>query len=141
MRFWIDTEFNGHQGELISMALVSEDGREWYEVTHCPRPGLWVAEHVMPLLGKSPISRRDMALSLAAFLRAEKIVHLVADWPADIAHFCDLLIVAPGIRVDTPALTMEVHRDMDDAAKLSEVPHNALSDARGLRAWQLAQEN
>ena len=32
MKLWIDTEFNEYRGALISMALVAEDGREWYGV-------------------------------------------------------------------------------------------------------------
>lgn len=44
MRFFIDCEFNEFRGELISMALVAEDGREFYEVLPCPNPGAWVAQ-------------------------------------------------------------------------------------------------
>lgn len=29
-RLYLDTEFNGHGGELISLALAAEDGRHWY---------------------------------------------------------------------------------------------------------------
>ena len=50
MKFWIDTEFNEYLGDLISMALVSEDGHEWYEALPCANPGSWVAEHVMPII-------------------------------------------------------------------------------------------
>jgi hypothetical protein len=47
VRFWIDTEFNEYHGALISLALVAEDGREWYGVRYCDDPGWWVREHVM----------------------------------------------------------------------------------------------
>lgn len=135
-RIWIDTEFNEHadRHSLISMALVADDGREWYEVLPCPRPGPWVAEHVLPRLGRAPISREALSESLREFLAAFESVHIVADWPTDLALFCDTLIVGPGVRIDTPPLTMEVIR-LDGE---SDDPHNALADARGLRAIHLA---
>lgn len=55
MKIYLDTEFNGLGGELISLALVSEDGREWYE--SLPLPPLldeWVGANVVPLLGDKP---------------------------------------------------------------------------------------
>jgi hypothetical protein len=140
MRLWIDTEFNEFRGELISMALVDEDGREWYEVTYCQSPGPWVSEHVMPILGKAPISLIEVQMSLSMFLSRYKDVHIVADWPEDIEHFLRLLIVGPGMRLDTPLLTMEVRRDLDNTSATSLVPHNALEDAKALRLSHLGAE-
>lgn len=137
MRFYIDTEFNEYSGQLISMALVGEDGSEWYEVLPCRNPGPWVAEHVMPILGKEPISRGIMQLGLRAFLGQYKSAHIIADWPEDIQHFCALLITGPGQRIDTPPLSFEIRRDLDGA--VSAVPHNALEDAKGIRAFCLKQ--
>lgn len=129
MRVFLDCEFNEFEGDLISMALVAEDGQEWYEVVPCEKPGDWVAHHVMPILGKDAVPYRQMQLSLRIWLSRFDKVHVVADWPEDIAHFCRALITGPGFRIDTPPLTMEVLRV--DAA--SELPHNALADARGIR--------
>ena len=129
MKLFLDCEFNEFQGDLISMALVAEDGREWYEVVPCEKPGSWVAQHVMPILGKPAVSVVDMQCSLRLWLAQFDAVHIVADWPEDIAHFCKALITGPGYRLDTPPLTMEVLRI--DAG--SELPHNALADARGIR--------
>lgn len=136
MRFFIDCEFNEFRGELISMALVAEDGREFYEVLPCPNPGAWVAQHVMPILGREPVSRDEFCAALQAYLARFDSAHIVADWPEDIAHFCESLIVGPGMRINTPPLTMEILRV--DAP--SEIPHNALADARGIRAYILAME-
>ena len=138
MRIWIDTEFNEYRGELISMALIDEDGREFYEVVPCTRPGSWVAEHVMPILGKPPVPVDAMQEALCEWLDAYDEVHVVADWPDDIAHFCQALITAPGIRIDTPPLTMEIRRDLDAE---SELPHNALADVRAMRLVHLALES
>lgn len=137
MRIWIDTEFNEFRGDLISLALVDEDGLEFYEVLPCKNPGAWVAENVMPILGKPPIHPRQMALGLQNWLSYYDTVHIVADWPEDIEHFCRALITGPGLRIDTPPLTMEVRRDLD---AVSELPHNALADARAIRLAHLAIE-
>lgn len=137
MRFWIDTEFNEFKGELISAAIVGEDGSEWYEVLTCENPGPWVKENVMPILNKAPVSKIAMQSSLHRFLQQYYSMHLVADWPEDIAHFCNLLIVGPGMRIDTPELTMEIRRDLD---AVSALPHNALEDAKAIRALHLGME-
>ena len=131
MKVWIDTEFNDFRGELISMALVAEDGREFYEVLDCLTPSPWVAENVMPILHKAPVARLVLQKRLFQFLMEYDDVHLIADWPEDIAHFCNTLITGPGQRIGTPPLTLEIRRDMDDA--VSAIPHNALEDARSLR--------
>jgi hypothetical protein len=138
MRIWIDTEFNEFKGDLISMALVAEDGREWYEVTYCENPGPWVAQHVMPILNQTPVMKIAMQNSLALFLSRFPSIHLVADWPEDLAHFCNLLITGPGFRLDTPPLTMEVRRDLES---LSALPHNALEDARANMRMHLELES
>lgn len=129
MKLFLDCEFNEFRGNLISMALVAEDGREWYEVVPCEQPGAWVAEHVMPILGQEPVSVPTMQASLCFWLAQFDSVHIVADWPEDIAHFCQALITGPGYRMDTPPLTMEVLRIDAGSAQ----PHNALADARGIR--------
>lgn len=130
MRFWIDTEFNEFKGALISMAIVGEDGSEWYEVLPCECPKPWVAAHVMPILQKAPIDKNEFQRKLQAFFAKYAAVHLVADWPEDIQHFCDVLITSPGYRLNTPSLTMEIRRDLD---AVSDLPHNALEDARAIR--------
>lgn len=136
MRMWIDCEFNSFQGALISMALVAADGREWYESLGCDAPHPWVAENVMPVIGKPPILRERMQTSLQQWLSQFDTLHIVADWPEDIAHFCSFLITGPGMRLNTPPLTMEVRRDLDACSK---VPHNALEDARGIAALDTAR--
>ncbi len=133
MRLFIDCEYNGFGGELISMALVDEAGRSWYKAT--PFSALvtpWVAEHVLPVMGNVDVlPKQEFAASLAEFLSLYHWVHLVADWPEDVKHFCEALITGPGQRIDTPPLTIEIRRDLDAA---SSVPHNALADAQAICA-------
>jgi len=127
---YIDTEFNEFKGELISMALVAEDGNEFYEVLECANPGSWVAVHVMPFLEKAPVDKRTLQAKLQMFLFKYDTIHLIADWPEDIKHFCETLITGPGVCLNYPPLTMECRRDL--SSKDSKVPHNALHDARAI---------
>ena len=135
MNIWIDCEFNEFKGELISMALVDEEGREFYESVGCENPGAWVAEHVMPIIGIEPVPLQLLQSKLFVWLRKYPAIHIIADWPEDIAHFCQTLITRPGERIDTPPLTMTVRRDLD---AISAIPHNALEDAKAMRLVHLA---
>ena len=132
VKLYIDTEFNEYKGALISLALVAEDGREWYGVRFCDDPGWWVGEHVMPHLNQLP--QRDTFLrdELSVFLLQFDSVHIVSDWPGDIAHFCNFLEYRPGERIGPDTMTFEVRRDLPDTATTSAIPHNALEDARAL---------
>lgn len=140
MRLWLDTEFNGFHGGLISMALVADDGREWYEALPCANPLPWVAQNVLPVLEKTPLlNAKQMAESLLRFLSGFETLHVLADWPEDLAHFCNALIVGPGMSIATPPLTMELRTDLPGTAEISRLPHNALEDARALRRYALGQ--
>ena len=136
MKIYIDTEFNEFRGELISMALVAEDCNEFYEVLHCEKPGSWVAEHVMPYLDKTPVSLAVFQSKLQQFLFQYPRIHLIADWPEDIKHFCESLITGPGICLNYPPIIMECRRDL--SSKDSKVPHNALHDARAIADQDLS---
>lgn len=135
MRLWIDCEWNDYRGDLISMALVDEAGREWYESLGCDNPSPWVAEHVIPIIHRRRVHLNDLRGKLQQFLSAYDSVHIIADWPEDIARFCDVLITGPGTRLNTPPLAFSLI-DMDGA--VSAEPHNALADARGNREWCLS---
>ena len=134
MRIFIDGEWNSYGGELISLALVAEDGRTFYEVLGCDKPDPWVAENVMPKLGKQSITEEKLQEQLSIFLGQFDSVHIIADWPEDIIWFCRVLITGAGTRLDTPPLTMEILR-CDTASKN---PHNALADATALRDWYVS---
>ena len=38
MRYYLDTEFNGFGGALLSLALVPDDGEEFYVTLECAEP-------------------------------------------------------------------------------------------------------
>ena len=142
MRYFLDTEFNGFGGALLSLALVPEDGQEFYVTLKCEdRVFPWVERNVVPYLDHVPVglvsprlSRREAADALAAYLAADPEPELVADWPEDLTQFCSLLMIGPGLMVPVPPLTFRlVPLPNFSTAANSAVPHNALHDARSLR--------
>lgn len=55
MPLYLDTEFNGHGGELISMALASTGGTHFYVELPLPQNVQpWIAENVVPKLMTDP---------------------------------------------------------------------------------------
>lgn len=141
MRYCLDTEFNEFGGDLISLALVSEDGeRELYLATECASPGVWVKDNVMPIIdvpGATPkmIYPTDFGRHVARFLNDDQSYPVIlADWPDDIRYFCQALITAPGEMVAIPRLAFELVRvDAYPTTLVGAVQHNALWDAHALR--------
>ena len=149
MRYFLDTEFNGFGGALISLALVPEEGDQDYYVVlplgEAPLP--WVARHVMPYLRSVPdglYSELDSvaaAHDIARYLSTDADPEIVADWPEDIALLCRLLQVDDGEIADIGALRFHFLRTPGfSTARNSKVPHNALHDARALREFVLGSE-
>ena len=142
MRYFLDTEFNGFGGELLSLALVPEYGDQDYYVV-IPHEGPWhpwVEKHVMPYLDSVPpmllnrLDRIAAAHDVAAYLAGDPDPVIIADWPEDIALFCRLLLVNETEIVDIRHMRFEFHRTPGfSTARNSKVPHNALHDARALR--------
>lgn len=128
---YIDTEFNSFGGELISLALVAETGEEFYEALECKNPHPWVAEHIIPILNKEPISKELFQAALNAFLNSFKEITIIADWPDDIKYFCESLITSPGCAFNHPPISFILDRRLSSGN--SEVPHNALHDARAIK--------
>lgn len=130
----VDCEFNSFKGQLISLALyVDESVEPFYEVLPLPEDiHPWVQENVIPVLRREPLSsKQEFQLKLEQwFGQFESPLTVVADWPEDIQHLMESLIVGPGLRIASPELHCIVHRN--DAE--SFLPHNALADAMGIRA-------
>ena len=149
LRYFLDTEYNGIGGALLSLALVPDDGDDLYLTLQTDEPiSEWVERHVIPYLDTVPeqlscprLPRRDAAHALERYLRHDEQPLIVADWPEDVAHFCNLLVTGPGDMVELRHLTFQLTpmRNFSTAAT-SKVPHNALHDARALRDHGLAME-
>ena len=143
MRYFLDTEFNGFGGALLSLALVPEDGSdELYLTFDLAEPvEEWVEKHVLPYVDHVPealrlprTSRAEAAEIIAMFLGADTEPEIVADWPTDLELFCGLLSNAPGKLVNLPETRLRLLRLTNfSTAENSAVPHNALHDARALR--------
>ena len=150
MRYFLDTEFNGFGGALLSLALVPEDGEEFYVTLDCADAVVpWVERNVVPYMNHvpsahqgPPLDRASAAHALATFLANDRDIEILADWPEDIAHFCMLLLTGPGEIVRTPPLRFRfVALPGFSTAGSSKVPHNALHDARSLRDHVLSLED
>ena len=149
VRYFLDTEYNGWGGALLSLALVPDDGEELYITLAWDVPlETWVERNVLPYLDTVPdslrsarMSRVDAAKTIAHYLAGDPEPLIIADWPEDIAQFNALLIIGPAMIAEVPGLTF---RYMPLAgfstAATSTVPHNALHDARALRDHVLGLE-
>ena len=143
MRYFLDCEYNGFGGALLSLALVPEDGtEELYLTFDCADPiHPWVEQHVLPFLGQVPealklpaMDREAAARAIAMYLGHGSEPEIVADWPTDIELFCGLLSFAPGLMVPVPGLRFRLLQlGTFSLAANSAVPHNALHDARAFR--------
>ena len=149
LRYFLDTEYNGVGGALISLALVPDDGDDLYLTLRTDEPiAEWVEQHVVPYLDTVPerltcprLSRADAADALERYLRHDEEPLIVADWPEDVAQFCNLLITAPGDMVELRNLTFRLTPMSNfSTAANSKVPHNALHDARAFRDHVLSME-
>lgn len=131
MRLFVDTEFNGFGGELMSMAIVSEVGDEWYEVL--PFPDIiipWVQDNVVPVLNADAVSPEVFRESFLAFMSRFRNPTIIADWYTDIVHFFAMFggknhTESVGYACKAELILID-HYD-------SKVPHNALHDARAIR--------
>lgn len=139
---FLDCEFNGHGGKLISMALVGNPIRPhptFYEVMHpnTYTPNAWVKENVVPKLNKAPISEEEFRAKLHNFLMYHHGETIYADSPADIVHLMDLcheITKEDKYRY----INMNIKMEFIISGNIhSEVPHNALSDAEALRMWYM----
>ena len=137
-KLWLDTEFNGFGGEFISAALIAEDGSFWYQAVTCNNPTPWAAKHIIPILGVAPVTLESLQTSLQLYLSKYESITIVADWPADIEHFCRLLSLQPftGKILKTPPITFELKTNLNGKAQ-SAIPHNALEDARAIMVYDL----
>ena len=143
MRYFIDCEFDGHGGALLSMAMVREDGFGLHVRTTEQALDPWVARNVVPLLDSHeahcsvtlPVEKVGSALR--KFIGPAESPVIVADSPVDIGRFCAALSTGEDggwASTDYPRLTFEVHNvDCYPTDLPGAVQHNAWWDAMALR--------
>jgi len=125
MKLFLDCEFNGFGGELISMALVDENEKYFYEVLPCMNPTSWVFNNVIPILNKQTIDLKEFKENLFNFLNHYETIHIVADWPEDFSLFLTTLMLQQGVCMTTPKLTMELWQS-DTNLKYLTMPYKML---------------
>ena len=123
MNIYIDCEWSDDQ--LISMALVSDSGDDFYEVLECKSPNEWVRANVIPVLNKAPISEAEFKSKLKLYLHKFKSKTIIADWPNDIAWFCNSITYPQGLRFGG-----DISFELVDIKSSSKILHNALEDAK-----------
>lgn len=151
MRFWFDTEFyeNGRTIDLISIGVVSEDGREYYaETTLAPQIAEstdWLKANVSPHIKGGGKPAKEIARDLIEFMGEKpEIWAYYADY--DWVVLCQL----HGTMMDLPKGWPMYCRDLKqlcDAVGNPKLPkqtsteHHALADARwAQQAWQFLLE-
>lgn len=93
-RFFIDCEFDGHNGPLISFAIVQDDGRAIHVESNVLIENDWVMENVKPILAchnadiGAKVRPNEIGQLLRAFIGNCEDPIIVADSPVDIGRFC-----------------------------------------------------
>lgn len=144
MSLYLDCEFNGHGGQLISLALVSDRachndvGGAFYGVLPLPdRIHPWVAENVIPVLRREPETRAEFQMRLKVFLERHAGAPIIADWPYDFALLMDVMCSDDYERSWFVPCTMRL---IKSGEVTPDVPHNALSDAWALMNWHVNEK-
>jgi hypothetical protein len=151
MRYYIDSEFieDGKTIDLISIAVVAEDGRELYLVSSEfdeSKASDWVRENVFPHIeGKPRVTRSEMRDEIVKFVGDDPKpsfwgYYCAYDWVA----FCQLF----GRMIDLPKGWRQNCRDLKQALDdcglwLAKNPgqHDVLIDARWIRdGWQQVRD-
>lgn len=164
MKYWFDTEFieDGKTIDLLSIGIVSEDGRELYlenENADLNNASIWVREHVFPnMTWRAGENREDIAKMVQCFVAEGDMedgwlgeAHRIPEPPTKPefwAYYADydwvVMCQLFGRMIDLPKGWPQYCRDfkqwldMNGKPQLKKLPaheaHNALVDAKWLRA-------
>jgi len=158
MRYFVDFEFTRFEGEIISVGIVSQTGKELYLALSDralrveQNQGLvdpWVAKNVIPFIDtdgavasrsdersdiKNAWPHRIYQFMLDTQDGINYPVQFVTDWWEDTKLMAGLMITGPGTCVNVPQANFSVVRVDSYPTKLAgAVQHNALWDARALK--------
>ncbi len=146
MRFWFDAEFieDGRTIDLISIGVVSEDGRKYYaESSECDfsKASPWVVNNIFPQLKGLKKPRSLIAWELVGFMGEKpEIWAYYADY--DWVALCQLFGRMIDLPKGWPMFCRDVKQlccDLGDPRlkKQSAGEHNALADAEWTKqAWE-----
>jgi len=153
VKYWFDTEFieDGKTIDLISIGIVSEDGRELYlesAEVNLDRASDWVKANVLPHLTGERWSRIAIETDIRNFIgRSSKpeIWGYYADY--DWVVLCQLFGTMMDLPKGWPMYCRDVKQLCDDLGnpelpKQSETEHHALADARWTKqAWEFLNKS
>lgn len=144
--FYIDCEFDGHNGPLLSIAMVREDGWSIHVKAgdHNSVNDPWVRENVIPIMDRHHadnawnVNAHEVGTVLRHFIGDCQRPTIIADSPVDIGRFCQAISTGQDggwASTDFPRMTFEVRNvDCYPTALEGAVQHNAWWDAMTLRA-------
>lgn len=148
-RFYIDCEFDGHGGPLLSIALVEEGGRGVHIEADVQAHDPWVLENVVPLMDRhdatdcTRVAPHEVGGMIRWFIGDCRRPVIICDSPQDVRYFCVAITTASdGGYASFPleGMTFEVHGiDPYPTALEGAVQHNAWWDAMALREIFIAQ--
>jgi hypothetical protein len=145
MKYFIDTEFyeDGTTIDLISIAIVADDGREFYacsQEAQLHRVSDWVRENVLPTLppygDPAWMTREMMRRAIRAFiLKGEKPAFWAYYADYDWVVLCQLFGTMMDLPEDFPKFCMDLKQLSVSVGNPKHPPspqgeHNALEDAR-----------
>lgn len=147
MKYFLDCEFqeSSFKMELISLALVSEDGRELYlenSEINISELSPWLQENVVPFLRRpntTVISLTEFAPRIQAFIGTDAKPEFVGSYcDYDWVCFCWCFGRMVDLPEGWPKLCWDVRQDMltlglDKAPFPNIEEHNCLADARRIR--------
>ena len=148
MRYWIDTEFieRPFTIDLISIALVAEDGREFYAESRevdWSKASHWTLQTVRPQLEGPGMALEDIGNGVRRFTEHDEHPVFWGYFPAfDWVAFTSLLGGLADLPFHYPQLCLDIQQ-WSIALGGAELPaqvgpkHHALADARWTRAaWE-----
>jgi len=143
MKYYIDCEFDGHNGPLLSIGIVSERGMSIHIQADVAAMDLWVVRNVVPVMDshQSPTEAKvylnEVGGVIRTFLGNDRCPHIIADSPVDIWRFCQALSTgqdgqwkpAPYPRMKFEVVDVDCYpTELENA-----VQHNAWWDAMALK--------
>lgn len=148
MKYYIDCEFDGHNGALLSMAMVQQDSISLYLTVRgedAPVLDPWVRDNVLSVIDTHggadmlamDVRRNEVGSWLRRFLDDCQDPTIIADSPVDIARFCAAISTGESgewASSNYARMTFEVHNvDCYPTTLEGAVQHNAWWDAMALR--------
>ena len=143
MRYYIDCEFDGHNGPLLSMAIVCDEFVNIHISVINAATDPWVIANVLPVMDMHKASKSVLVHGAAVgkiirdFLHGDYHPIIIADSPVDIGRFCKAISTAGDgswVSVDYSRMTFGVYNvDCYPTSLVGAVQHNAWWDAMALR--------